>query len=104
MSLKKSLCNWLWQWHSDVEKLHQSCNCCFSSCKWLKSLAQERKNKYVNEESEHYMWYKYESRSFRVLHIIFQMSESNTQDNPEAGQVTEIKNGESKEECTKEPG
>ena len=30
------------------------------------------------------------------------MSES--QDNPEAGQVTEIKNGESKEECTKEPG
>ena len=32
------------------------------------------------------------------------MSESNSQDNPEGGQVTEIKNGESKEECSKEPG
>ena len=32
------------------------------------------------------------------------MSESNTQDNPEAEQATEIKNGEQKEECSKEPG
>ena len=36
--------------------------------------------------------------------IIFQMSESNTQDNPEAEQATEIENGEQKEECSKEPG
>ena len=32
------------------------------------------------------------------------MSESTNSDNPEAGQSAEVKNGESKEECTKEPG
>ena len=32
------------------------------------------------------------------------MSESTSSDNPEAGQAAEVKNGESKEECTKEPG
>ena len=32
------------------------------------------------------------------------MSESTSSDNPEAGPAAEVKNGESKEECTKEPG